>query len=80
MVEEVANLEKIQDILSINLGIPTLIMARYLSSIHVIYEEFEGFGIDPLWHNQPLSVRSLDIVLILVHVLIFLKCLLEVVG
>lgn len=80
MVEEVANLEKIQDILSINLSIPALTMASYLSSIHVVDEEFEGFGVDPFGHNQSLPIRSLDIVLILVHVLIFLKSLLEVVG
>ena len=80
VVEEVANLEKIQDILSINLSISTLTMARYLSCIDVSDEEFEGFRVDPFGHNQPLPVRSLDIVLILVHVLIFLKSLLEVVG
>ena len=79
VVEEVANLEKIQDILSINLSISTLTMARYLSGIDVSDEEFEGFRVDPFGHNQPLPVRSLDIVLILVHVLIFLKSLLEVV-
>lgn len=72
MVEEVANLEKIQDILSIDLSISAVTMTRYLSSVDVIDEEFECSRVDPFGHNQPLPVRALDIVLILVHVLIFL--------
>jgi len=73
MVEIVTNLEKIQYVIRLN-----LIPIWYLASIDIVNKHLKSPRFDPLRNDKSLSVWSLHIILILVHVLVFFECFLEI--